>query len=94
MSLFLCLSSISLGRYCRKGLAKSGGFTKNIKRGDSHKGGLFIEERFKPSAHYHNDRLKTGTWSPKLMRGPKLEGGPDLKEGASDPSSSHDILLA
>ena len=69
MSLFLCLSSISLGRYCRKGLAKSGGFTKNIKREDSHKGGLFIEERFKPSAHYHNDRR------PKLMRGPKLEGG-------------------
>ena len=36
--LFLCLSGISLGRYCRKSLAKSG-FGKNIKRGDGHKGG-------------------------------------------------------
>ena len=33
MSLFLCLSGISLGRYCRKSLAKSGAFRKNIKRG-------------------------------------------------------------
>ena len=31
MSLFLCLSSISLGRYCWKSLSKSGGFGKKIK---------------------------------------------------------------
>ena len=31
--LFLCLSGISLGQYCRKSLAKSGGFRKNIQKG-------------------------------------------------------------
>ena len=30
-------------RYCRKSLAKSGGFGKNTKRGDDHTGGLSIE---------------------------------------------------
>ena len=33
MSLLLCLFSVSLGRYCRKNLAKSGGFEKKISRG-------------------------------------------------------------
>ena len=32
MVLFLCLFGISLGQYCRKSLAKSKGFRKNIKR--------------------------------------------------------------
>ena len=31
--LFLCLFGISLGQYCRKSLAKSGGFRKNIQKG-------------------------------------------------------------
>ena len=34
MTLFLCLSGISMGRYFRKSLAKSKGFRKNIKRGE------------------------------------------------------------
>ena len=46
MSLFLCLSAVSLGQYCQKSLAKSGGFGKNIKRGDGHAGRLSIEEGF------------------------------------------------
>ena len=32
MSLFLCLSGISLGRYCQKSSAKIGEFGKKIKR--------------------------------------------------------------
>ena len=41
MNLFLCLSSISRGQYCRKSPAKSEGFRKNIKRrgGADHIGG-------------------------------------------------------
>ena len=55
MSLFLCLSGISLGRYCREGLAKSWGFRKNIKRVNYDIGGsgrVSIEGGFKPSVHY------------------------------------------
>ena len=33
MNLFLCLSGISLERYCQKSLAKSGGFGKKDKKG-------------------------------------------------------------
>ena len=33
---------------------------------------------------------KGGPWSPELLGGPKLDGGPDLKEGISDPSSYHE----
>ena len=36
MKLFLCSSSISLGRYCQKSLTKGGGFRKKIKRRDGH----------------------------------------------------------
>ena len=43
MSLFLYLSGISLGQYCRNGLA-SGEFEKNKK-------GLYLYRGFKPSAH-------------------------------------------
>ena len=39
MSLFLCLSGISLGRCCQKRFAKSGGFRGKIKREDDHIGG-------------------------------------------------------
>ena len=60
MNLFLCLSSISRGQYCRKSPAKSEGFRKNIKRrggadhiGGGGGGGGSIKWRgFKPSAHY------------------------------------------
>ena len=45
MSLILCLSSILLGWYCQKSLAKSGGFRKNIKSGDGHIGGLSTEKQ-------------------------------------------------
>ena len=56
MSLFLCLSGIPLGRYCRKSPAKSRGFgKKNKKRGCSYGGGLSIERGFKPSALYVNN---------------------------------------
>ena len=44
MSLFLYLSGISLGQYCRNGLAKNGEFEKNKK-------GLYLYRGFKPSAH-------------------------------------------
>ena len=57
MSFSLFLSGISLGRYCRKSLAKSVGFRKNIKRGNSHVWGLSIEGGFKP-AHCDIERLK------------------------------------
>ena len=53
----MCLSGISMERYCRKSLAKSGGFGKDVKRGDSHIGGLSIEEGLKPSAHYDLIRI-------------------------------------
>ena len=36
-------------------------------------------------------RLKKGPWSPKLLVGPKLEEGPDLNWGTSDPSPYHGI---
>ena len=62
MNLFLCLSSISRGQYCRKSPAKSEGFRKNIKRrggadhivvGAGGGGRVSIKWRgFKPSAHY------------------------------------------
>ena len=39
MSLFLCLSGISVGQYYRKSLAKSWGFRNNMKREDDHKKG-------------------------------------------------------
>ena len=64
MSLFLCLSAVSLGQYCQKSLAKSRGFGKNIKRGDGHAGRLSIEEGFKLSAYYDIERLKGGTLEP------------------------------
>ena len=38
MSFFFCLSSISLGQYCWKILAKSGSLGKNKKRKDGHIG--------------------------------------------------------
>ena len=57
MSLFLCLSSILLGQYCRKRLTKSGGFGKKDKNGgDGDIGGLSLGGGFKPSTHY-------GLWS-------------------------------
>ena len=43
MSLFLCLFSILLGQYCQKNPAKSGGFRKNIKRGDGNIGGRVFQ---------------------------------------------------
>ena len=59
MSLFLCLSGISLGRYCRKSLAKNGGFGK-ITVGMAING----EKGFKSSAHYNIEKLKRGTLEP------------------------------
>ena len=52
MRLFLHLSSILLGRYCRKNFAKSGGFRKKIKKGYGYVRGL------KPSAYYEIIREK------------------------------------
>ena len=52
MSLFLCLSDISMGRYCQESLAKSGRFGKDTKRGDGYAGDSPIEGGFKPFAHY------------------------------------------
>ena len=52
MNLFLFLSGISLGQYCWKSLAKSIGFRKKYKKGDSHIGGLSTEGGFKPSTQY------------------------------------------
>ena len=49
MNLFLFLSGISLGQYCRKSFAKNMGFGKKHKKGDSHIEGLSIEGGFKPS---------------------------------------------
>ena len=49
MSSFLCLSGISLGRYCWKTLAKSRELGKKIKKRDGHIGGLPVEEGFKPA---------------------------------------------
>ena len=61
MSLFLFLFGISLGQYCWKSLAKSGGFRKILKSRHGHKGReLSIEEGFKPSAHHDIERLKGG----------------------------------
>ena len=37
---------------------------KNIKRGDSHIGGLSLEGEFKPSAHYDIERLEEGNLEP------------------------------
>ena len=51
MSLFLCLTSISYGRYCPKSVVKSGGFGKKIKKGDGQIGWLPIKEVSKP-VHY------------------------------------------
>ena len=49
MSLFLCLSGISLGHIAKKVLLKAGGMEKDKRRGVGHierggGGGLFIEE--------------------------------------------------
>ena len=53
MSLFLCLSGISLGRYCRKSLAKSRGFGKKYEKGGwSYRGVVYRREGLKPSAHF------------------------------------------
>ena len=54
MSLFLCLSGISLGQYCWKRFAISGRVEE----------GVFIEKRFKPSAHYDIGTLKLETLEP------------------------------
>ena len=40
------------------------GIWKKYKKGDSHIGGLSIEEGFKHSAHYDIERLKGGTLEP------------------------------
>ena len=68
MSLFLCLFSILLDRYCWKSIAKSGGFGKNTKRREwPYRGELSIEGwggGFKPSAHKDIERLKGGTLEP------------------------------
>ena len=52
MSLFLCLSIISLDQYCRKSLAKSGGFGKMIKKETWPYRSGCLNLGFKPSAHY------------------------------------------
>ena len=50
---YFCLSAISLGRYCRKSLAKKGGFGKKIKRGMAIYGGVYKRgEGFRPSAQF------------------------------------------
>ena len=49
-------------------------------------GGLSTEQGFKP-AHYDIDRLKGRDLRSVNYWGTKLEGGPDLKRGTSDPSS-------
>ena len=74
MSLFLFLSCISLRLYCRKSLAKSGGFGKNIKRGDAHIGGLSIEGDSNLLLHTDIQRLKGGHWSPVLLGGLNWRG--------------------
>ena len=80
MSLFLFLSSTSLGQHYQKSpAAKSRGFGKNIIRSDGPIGGLCIERRFKPFAHYDIERLNGGSW--------RL----DLKGETSDPSSYHGL---
>ena len=80
MSLFLFLSSTSLGQHYQKSpAAKSRGFGKNIIRSDGPIGGLCIERRFKPFAHYDIERLNGGSWRP------------DLKVQTSDPSSYHGL---
>ena len=80
MSLFLFLSSTSLGQHYQKSPAKSRGFGKNIIRSDGPiGGGLCIERRFKPFAHYDIERLNGGSW--------RL----DLKGETSDPSSYHGL---
>ena len=38
--------------------------------------------------------LKGGPWSPELPGAYKLEKGPDLKGGTSDPSSYHVFLIS
>ena len=52
----MCLSGISMGRYCWKSLAKNGGGVTK-RKGDGHIEGLSIEKSFKPSAHYVNRLL-------------------------------------
>ena len=62
MSLFLFLSGILLGWYCRKSLAKKRGVQQKYKKeGWPYKGGLSIEGELKPSAHYGIEKLKGGT---------------------------------
>ena len=51
MSLFLCLFGISLGVILSKKSCQKWRFGKKV-RGDGHIGGLFVEGRVKPSAHY------------------------------------------
>ena len=52
MSLFLCLSGILLDRYYQKGVIKSWGVGKKIKRWDAHKGRVPLEWGFTPSVHF------------------------------------------
>ena len=65
MKLFLCLFSISLGRYRQKILTKgAGGFGKKIKSRDGHKGGgggdgSVYRRGIKPSAYYALKCFKT-----------------------------------
>ena len=55
-------------------------------------GGLSTEQGFKP-AHYDIDRLKRRDLRSVNYWGAKLEGGPDLKRGTSDPSSYRGLLF-
>ena len=41
MSLFWCLSVISVGKYCLKSLAENGGFGKNISGGLPYRGVVY-----------------------------------------------------
>ena len=52
MSLFLCLSGILWERYYQKGVIKSWGVGKKIKRWDAHKGRVSLEWGFTPSVHF------------------------------------------
>ena len=54
MSLLLCLFSVSLGRYCQKNLAKSGGFGKKNKQGMAI-WTVAYRRGIKSSAHYGKD---------------------------------------
>ena len=52
MSSCLCLTVILLEQYYLKGVVKSRGFGKNIKRWNAHKERVSLEWEFMPSAHF------------------------------------------